>query len=136
MRHEGGGGQLHAFQGPRALEEERELAHGQLDAASASGFPEQREAPLLEPLLIDAEPGPIPDQHLGAGARPIREEEEMSRERIPPELARDERRESVVARPQVGGLGIRPHPQRARAADHASLRNSSAASGTDNPSTR
>ena len=60
----------------------------------------------------------------------------MARQRIPPELARDERREPVVARPQVSGLGIRPDPQRARAADHVSRRKSSAASGTESPSTR
>src|SRR5882724_7283037 len=109
-RHEGRGRELHALQRPGALEEERELAHRQLHAARATGLPQQRESSLLQPLLVEAQSGPVPHQNLGSRARPVREEKEMSRERVPPELAGHQRREAVVPRAQIRRLSRPPPP--------------------------
>ena len=68
-------------------------------------------------------------------ARAVREEEEVLREGVAPELAYHERREAVVRRPQIRRLGIRPRSKHSRATDHASLRKSSAAAPTDSPPT-
>jgi len=63
-----------------ALEEELQLAHRQPHAARGGVAPQGREAPALQALGVDAEPGPVPEQDLGARARGVDEQVAVPRQ--------------------------------------------------------
>src|SRR5207245_4730066 len=66
-----------------ALEEQTQLAQRQRPHGRdrAIRCPQRRKPPLLEPLVVHAEPGPVPQQHLRPRAPPIDEEEAVAAER-------------------------------------------------------
>ena len=63
--------------------------------------PQLREAAALEPLLEDAEPGAVPEQHLAELARLVHEQEQVAAHRIGLEPALHEAVQAVVAFAQI-----------------------------------
>ena len=64
-----------------SFDEESELARCEPNDLAVIA-PRRREAPALEPLLEDAEPGAVPHEHLAAFAALVDEEEEIAGHRI------------------------------------------------------
>ncbi len=91
-----------------AFEEQLQLAHREPYDARVGRAPQTREAPALEPLGVNAEAGPVPEQDLGALARRVHEEVAIARQRISREPLTHERAEPVEAFAQVGRRAVRP----------------------------
>ena len=108
------------------LEEERELARGQLQRAVVA--PKLRELTSFEPLAEDAQPGAIPVEHLAAAPRAVDEEEEIAALWVTTERASNESVEAVVAFAKIRRLRCGPHAHVAGAADHPSARSNAARS--------
>ena len=118
------------------LQKQRQLAHRQAQAALLRSPPQAREAPLFQALAVDAQPGAVPHQDLRQGARPIDEQIEIARERVPAQIPRDQGRETVETLSQVGRAAVRKNPDLSRASDHPSASRRSAASSSLSPSSR
>src|SRR5262245_38982193 len=66
--------QIH-FPDPRApFQEQLQLAHRQLQAPSLTPAPQAGKSSLFQPLAVDAQPGPVPQQHLGSPAIAVDEQ--------------------------------------------------------------
>src|SRR5271166_164222 len=80
------GRELHPSHRTAAFEIERKLAHRKLDAGSVPLLPQTSEASLLEPLVIQAQPRPVIQQHLAPCTRLAGKQVAVARERIAAEL--------------------------------------------------
>jgi hypothetical protein len=107
-----------------ALDEERKLVGREPDRCPVVA-PQPGEAASLEPLLKDAEAGPVPDQDLARLPAAIDEQEDVAAENVVPHCVGHEPVQAVETLPQVYWLRIREdaHPT-ARCEDHPSLRSS------------
>src|SRR5262249_31313960 len=119
-----------------ALDEARQHARGEPHRRAVVA-PQLGEPSALEPLLENAQPGPIPDEHLAGVAASVDEQEQLAIYHLALEAGLHEPVEPVVALPQIDGRREREHPHRTtRAKNHRSIRSSVAASSTVRPSTR
>src|SRR6266508_6664038 len=126
----------YAARGLAALEQQRQLAHGEPQLAAVAPLPRRRKATLLESLREDAQAGPVPVQDLGSPAVLRHEEEEIAREHVAAKPLGHQKRQRVEALPHVRRRGEGVHRHLPRRADHASRRRRSATPATSSPSMR
>src|SRR6266508_471997 len=126
----------HAPDERAAFEKQLQLAHGQAHDARLGVAPQAREAAALEPFGVDAEPGAVPQEHLGPLAGRVHEQVAVAGERILAEALHHERAQPVEALAQVRRRSVRPHRDLPRRADHASARSTAISPSRSNPSTR
>ena len=117
-----------------AVEEQIELADRQRDRRVGIRTPHRGESPALEPLRIDAEPGPVEVERFGADAIAADEEKHVAVERIAMQALRDERTEPIKAFPHVGRLGVRIDGDAAPVPRHRNRRSNRAADSRSSPS--
>src|SRR6185312_14790591 len=119
-----------------ALDEERQLARRQPHRRAAAIAPEIGKAAALQSLHEDAQPGPIPQQHLAPRALRVHEEVQLAAHRVGSQLVLDDADQAVVALPQIHRASVRPDPHRSRQRDHASRASNATTVSTSSPSTR
>jgi len=105
-----------------ALEEESQLAERHLERFLFVSTPKRREPSALEPLLVEAKAGAVPQQHLRARAASVREQEQIPGEGIGLQLRDDQRIQAIVLLAHVHGSCVREDANAAREPDHASRR--------------
>src|SRR5439155_335483 len=81
-------GERRAREQRAALEEEAQLTQREHPSGRRRAVrrPERRKPPLLEPLVVHAQPGAVPQQHLRPSAEPIDEEKAVAGQRIRTQL--------------------------------------------------
>lgn len=82
-----------------------------LDAVSVASDVELEPA-FLEPLVQKPEPVPVPEEKLDPITRPVEEHEQITGERVLPELIPDESAQSVVRFPKIDSRPAEKNPSR------------------------
>src|SRR5207249_6211392 len=85
----------------------------------------ERKRPLLEPLVQEPEPVPVPQQQLDPVLRPVVEHEDIARERIVAEPVPHQRAQPVVRPAEVDRVPAQKHPVVPAQAQHLRSRASS-----------
>src|SRR5439155_11273686 len=119
-----------------AFEEELQFAHGQAHDAPVGLAPQAREAAALEPLGVDAEPGAVPQEHLGPLAGRVHKQVAVPGERVVPETLAHDAAEPVEAFAQIDGIAVGPDRDLPRRADHPSACSTPMSMSRSRPSTR
>jgi hypothetical protein len=107
-----------------AFEEERKLAGREFAHFLFVSPPQQCEASAFEPLLVDAQARAVPEEHLGTCAATVREQEEITGERVGLQLGDDQGVEAVVLLAHVHRPRVGEDADPTREADHARRRRS------------
>jgi hypothetical protein len=99
--------------------------------------PQLRERAFLKPLLKNAQPGSVPQQHLAELSALVHEQEQLAAERIAFESGLHQTVEAVVSLPEIDRSRVREYAYHAtRPEDHAMPRRISIAASIETPSIR
>src|SRR5258706_6208864 len=126
----------HATHERAALEEQLQLVERQLQRRFVTVAPQAGEAPLLQTLGVDAQPGAVPEKNLGPlpGAR--HEDEQIPREGIPAEPLGHQSAQPVEPLAQIDGPAEGVDGDLPGAADHTRARSNATRPAAPRPSTR
>jgi hypothetical protein len=120
---------------PAAFQKQRHLRHRQLQRVLLLPSPQLGKLTALQPLRVQAQPRPVPQQHLRPLAVPAHEQEQVTRQRVLREQAGHQTVQPIHALAHVRRHGVREDPHRPRRPDHPTTLSKNANVGASRPST-
>jgi hypothetical protein len=100
------------------FQKQRQFGHGQLDVGDIFATPELGKSALLDPLGVQTQSCPIPQEHFRSATVTGDKQKQVARQGILIEVAFHHAEEAVEAFAHVGGLSVGKDPYGPSGTDH------------------